>query len=332
VQMTKTQVPRSAALAAKERTKKQERRLVAVVEAEESQITLRVQRTKKRTVTYMKVTGGKSKKTGMVLARAQLEASTGGVVAAQQRQNSLLGKGRYRDAETLAREAPVGTLRTKDMPKRKQAKTKAAQAAHGVDFRAWMDRTFQRKPKQTRTAAGYEKMVLTVNDWMVEQGYEAFAHVVQVTPKRYRLQLRTVKGKPQVPSLEAIIEFVMGMASGDVEKGGSRAARAKDWYASPLWGRSQADMFMRDDQKGAFGWGAHKDTPYRMGRIESHVTALRQWLSEQLMEHKSKVVNPMHDGWIDAVMGQLRQEVGCGRVEANLPPTGLTAGRLQGRL
>ena len=97
------------------------------------------------------------------------------------------------------------------------------------------------QPKQTRTAAGYEKMVLTMNEWMVDQGYKAFAHVVEVTQKRYRLELQTVTGKPQVPRLEAIIESMMGMANGDVEKGGSRAAREKDWCASPLWGRSQAD-------------------------------------------------------------------------------------------
>ena len=99
-------------------------------------------------VTVVKVTGGKAKKTGMVLARAQLSTSTGGVVAAQQRQDSLLGKGRYRDAETLACEAPVGTLSTKDMPKRKQAKTKVAQAKHGADFRAWMKRTFKSKVRR----------------------------------------------------------------------------------------------------------------------------------------------------------------------------------------
>jgi hypothetical protein len=113
-------VPRSAALAAKERTKKQERRLVAVVAGQETQPAFgRRQLAKKRMVTEVKVTGGKAKKTGMVLARAQLSASTSGVVAAQQRQDSLLGKGRYRDAEKLASEAPVGTLSTKDMPKRK---------------------------------------------------------------------------------------------------------------------------------------------------------------------------------------------------------------------
>jgi hypothetical protein len=34
--------------------------------------------------------------------------------------------------------------------------------------------------KQVRTAAGYEKMVLRINVWMVEQGYTPFCHVVEV--------------------------------------------------------------------------------------------------------------------------------------------------------
>ena len=42
------------------------------------------------------VTGGKATKTGMVLARAQLSMTQTGVVAAQERQSALLGKGKYR--------------------------------------------------------------------------------------------------------------------------------------------------------------------------------------------------------------------------------------------
>ena len=54
------------------------------------------------------ITGGKATKTGMVLARAQLTTSPSGVVAAQERQAALLGKGKYRKAEDLAGEGPVG--------------------------------------------------------------------------------------------------------------------------------------------------------------------------------------------------------------------------------
>ena len=88
---------------------------------------------------------GKARKTGMVLARAKLSSTTGGVVAAQERANSLLGKGTFRDAETLARQGPVGSLSTKDMPKRKDATSATAKAKHGKDFRAWMARALKSK-------------------------------------------------------------------------------------------------------------------------------------------------------------------------------------------
>jgi hypothetical protein len=52
----------------------------------------------------------------------------------------------------------------------------------------------------------------------------------------------------------------------------------KDWYASPAWGKSQAELLMPEDKKGKYGWGTHKDLPFRLGRIEQHATALRQWL------------------------------------------------------
>ena len=47
---------------------------------------------------------------------------------------------------------------------------------------------------------------------------------------------------PRVPTLPAIIEFLIGMSTGDVEKGGSREARDKEWYASPAWGLSQVSQ------------------------------------------------------------------------------------------
>jgi hypothetical protein len=89
--------------------------------------------------------GGKAVKTGMVLARAQLMPTTGGVLAAQQRQNSLLSKGRFRDGERLAREAAVGTINAKGMPKRKAATTASAIQKHSKLFRAWMQSTLKSK-------------------------------------------------------------------------------------------------------------------------------------------------------------------------------------------
>eukprot|EP00966_Prymnesium_polylepis_P185913 4309346-Prymnesium_polylepis.2 len=119
--------------------------------------------------------------------------------------------------------------------------------------------------------------------WMTEQGYEPLCHVVEVTPKRYRVELLTDElGAPITSEVEAVVEFLSGMASGKVLKGGSREARDKDWYASSLWGRSQAVQLMPLDKQGKYGWGKYKDEPFGLQLIKQHVTALRQWLKEQL--------------------------------------------------
>ena len=257
----------------------------------------------KKVAVEQPVSDGKSKKTGFLLARAKLSPTTGGVVAAQQRRNSLLSKGKFRDAEKLAREAAVGSLNAKEMPKRKDATTQAKVDEHAQSFRSWMQRSLKVKvrttaphervcqhkrrrdvlmrvlscvctqPKQANTAASYEKMALTMHEWMVAQGYEQWAHVVEVEPQRYRLELLADEGTPRVPTVEAVVEFLIGMSTGDVEKGGSREARSRDWYATPLWGKSQAEMFMREELKGSrarlatvrtrttrTGWGASSST------------------------------------------------------------------------
>ena len=69
--------------------------------------------------------------------------------------------------------------------------------------------------KQTRTAAAYEKMVLRINAWLVEQEYEPFARTVEVSPGRYQLELISDNGVPRVPMLEAVIEFMMGMSTAE---------------------------------------------------------------------------------------------------------------------
>jgi len=97
------------------------------------------------------VTGGKATKTGMVLARAQLSATQTGVVAAQERQSALLCKGKYRKAEMVAREAPVGSLVTKDMPKHKGMK--GSQANFKKKFGIWMRTALSAKVRHTALSA-----------------------------------------------------------------------------------------------------------------------------------------------------------------------------------
>ena len=91
------------------------------------------------------VSGGKSMKTGFVLARAKLSESSSGMVAVRDRQASLLGKVTYREVEKVAREAPVGSLTTKDMPKRRNANTDEGKARHKEAFGKWMRTALQAK-------------------------------------------------------------------------------------------------------------------------------------------------------------------------------------------
>ena len=72
----------------------------------------------------------------MVLARAQLSTTETGIVAAQERQLSLLSKGKYRKAEAVAQEAAVGSLATEKMPKHKGKSGTEAQFKQA--FGAWM--------------------------------------------------------------------------------------------------------------------------------------------------------------------------------------------------
>ena len=88
------------------------------------------------------VTGGKARKTGMLLARAKLGTATSEVAATRDRQSTLLSKGRYRDAELTAREAPTGTLNIASMPKRKEAVSTAAQKEA---MNTWMKKTYSGK-------------------------------------------------------------------------------------------------------------------------------------------------------------------------------------------
>ena len=84
----------------------------------------------------MASSSGMAMKTGMVAARAKLAASSSGIVAAHDRQAALVGTGKYRVAEKVAREAPAGSLATKEMPKRKFST--ASTAKFKMEFRKWM--------------------------------------------------------------------------------------------------------------------------------------------------------------------------------------------------
>jgi len=120
---------KSAALAVKGRKGRKQvaHEVAATTEVEPSK--RKAAKSKAKAVAPVIVSGGKGRKTGMVLARAKLGTATSDIAATRDRQGAQLSKGRYRDAEKTGREAPTGTLNTASMPKRKGAKSKATHKA-----------------------------------------------------------------------------------------------------------------------------------------------------------------------------------------------------------
>ena len=147
------------------------------------------------------------------------------------------------------------TFRCSNLNRKVRARASARQVA-------WLTNSLHiSQVVEVHSLSGYEKSVMTVNEWIKTHGYEPFAEIVEVEPQRYKLQLLADDGVPRVPEEDAIIEFFIGMKTGEVEKGGSRALRDTDVYASPMWGKTQAQMFMPADKKGVRGWGAKHTVP-----------------------------------------------------------------------
>ena len=84
--------------------------------------------------------GGMAMKT-----RAQLRESASGVIAARDRQMALVGKGTYRDAETMAQEQAMGMLAIKAMPKRKKSTLDKSQ--FNAAFTKWLRTSMHAKAR-----------------------------------------------------------------------------------------------------------------------------------------------------------------------------------------
>lgn len=108
---------------------------------------------------------GMVKKTGFALARSQLAArSSTGVVAAQECQSALVGKGLYRKEESVAQEQPVGVLATNEMPRRKEFV--GSEPQHQKKFQEWMRSKLTPKaraaPRHSSSAAAQQQRVRMV--------------------------------------------------------------------------------------------------------------------------------------------------------------------------
>ena len=109
--------------------------------------------------------GGMVEKTDFALARSQLAArSSTGVVAAQECQSALVGKGLYRKEESVAQEQPVGVLATNEMPRRKEFV--GSEPQHQKKFQEWMRSKLTPKaraaPRHSSSAAAQQQRVRMV--------------------------------------------------------------------------------------------------------------------------------------------------------------------------
>ena len=106
-------------------------------------------------------------------------------------------------------------------------------------------------------------------------------------------------------------------ATGGALKGGAREYRAGPWYGS-VGGMSQADRWMGEANQRAYGYGSYADEPPRFTTIEQSMTALRQWMGQQLKEYPA-VANPMNNQRIRDAMSMLEHELGRSPVKEHLP-------------
>ena len=81
---------------------------------------------------------------------------------------------------------------------------------------------------------------------------------------------------------------------------------------------SQADRWMGEANQRAYGYGSYADEPPRFTTIEQSMTALRQWMGQQLKEYPA-VANPMNNQRIRDAMSMLEHELGRSPVKEHLP-------------
>ena len=106
----------------------------------------------------------------------------------------------------------------------------------------WHDKALRARVMQQRCAAQYEQKVGLVNYcWLAHEGHPPFAEWVEGSEgsegsRGYTLVLLVKRSKRQVPSVEAICEWVFCYATGVAKKGGSREYRNGACYGTVrLW-------------------------------------------------------------------------------------------------
>ena len=215
------------------------------------------------------------------LASAQAEVTGAVVQGATQRAEQLSAKkfenGGFRESEKISRLQPRGSAGLKSkVPKRKDfgAEGDEGDAAHAAAMKDFSIAEFGSSHVQARTIDERMSHVALFGYWAERNKYGKFVEwSVSHGGRGMERCLIAVErdGSPRVPSDAAMMEYVLAMATGDVEsrpKGGFAEYQKGEHVKPGLHGRKRGDM---PGKQKAFGKGQYADAPFRFRTIEVQV-------------------------------------------------------------
>ena len=266
---------------------------------------------------------GKGRRTGAKLvltSSCAAEASMLGTLEGYK--NSLMAKLPYRDPKRITGELPLGAVEVATMPLMEQYEASAdGRLQWNVAMTAWLRKNTRDKVVQKRWAAAREKKVGLIHNWLTTQGHSQWAEWQLDDPSNpnsgWILRLIVSDGVPSLPTAQQISGWAFAYSKGIAKKGGDRKYRAQPWYGK-INGGSQADMLMPKGKERAYGYGAFADEPPRYTTVEQYLSALRQWLKEELRDYPL-VANPADTQMVREVTRTLEGQQGRAVVEERLP-------------
>ena len=269
-----------------------------------------------------------------VSAKTALGEVNGALVqVAQQKTSALEGKKAFRLPNKIDELLPYGggNLEVKT-PKRKNFGPEGAKGdeEHTEAMMQLSLTGFSSSHVQDRTIKNRFADVGLFGDWLEQNNYGKYIDWKagsDASKPRVPFAIE-LNGAPRIPSKAALMEYVLAMATGDVEsrpKGGRPEYRMKDHKAG-LWGK-RAGEFMTAENMKAFGWGAFADKPFRFRRIECQMNHIR-WFYETILEKQNGGPrNPASAPEVKALMKALSYLMGLRRAYV---PKALTADIVKG--
>ena len=236
--------------------------------------------------------------------------------------NSLMAKLPYRNPQRITGELPLGAVEVATMPLMEQYEPTAdGRMQWDEAMTAWLRKNTRDNVVQKRWAAAREKKVGLIHNWLTIQGHSQWAEWTLDDPSNpnsgWVLRLLVSDGLPRLPTAQQICSWAFAYSKGIAKKGGNREYRAQPWY-DKINGGSQATMLMPEGKERAYGYGAFADEPPRYTTIEMYLSALRQWLKEELRDYPL-VANPANTKMVREVTRTLEGQQGRAVVEERLP-------------